>query len=78
MTVSTLMLLTAYDAEVAGSQQLWSIVEGLVSKGCQGVEPGTLLHCGGRVQQDVHITADQAGLKEGYTISLARPGCLKR
>lgn len=65
-------------AEVTGAQQLWSVVEGLARAGCQGVQPGTLLHCTGRIQPDVHITVAQAGLRAGCTISLAKPDCTDR
>ena len=69
---------SAFCAEVMGSQSLWSIVEGLASRGCSGIEEDTLLHCRGQIQQDVHQTADEAQLREGYTISLAKPGFTQR
>ncbi|KAL0032905.1 hypothetical protein WJX77_005652 [Trebouxia sp. C0004] len=60
-------------AEVTESQQLWSIVEGLASQGCKGIKEEVQLHCRGRIQQDVHQTAAEVQLREGYTISLQRP-----
>ncbi len=65
-------------AEVTESQQLWSVLEGLVSSGCKGVEPGTLLHCRGQIQQDVHKTVGEAMICAGCTLSLAKPGFTDR
>ena len=53
-------------------------MEELASRGCSGVKEDILLHCRGQIQQDVHQTADEAQLREGYTISLAKPGCTQR
>ena len=48
-------------------------MEGLASQGCKGNKEEVQLHCRGRIQQDVHQTAAEVQLREGYTISLERP-----
>lgn len=48
-------------------------MEGLASQGCKGNKEEVQLHCRGRIQQDVHQTAAEVQLREGYTISVERP-----
>lgn len=53
-------------------------MEGLASQGCKGNKEVVQLHCRGQIQQDVHQTAAEVQLREGYTISLEWPDSTDR
>lgn len=65
-------------SEVTESQQLDSVIQQLASQGCKGAEPGVIIHCRGRVQQDVSQTIAEVQITSGCTISLAGPDSTAR